>query len=138
MQANMKVTQSRQKSYADRRHHPLVFKVGDHVYLKISPMKGVNHFGVRGKLAPRYIGPFPITKWCGSMAYRLKVPEHLSVVHNVFHISQLKKYLRVPEQAIEIEGVELEPDLTYIEYPVRILDQKDQVTRKRTIKFYKV
>jgi hypothetical protein len=66
------------------------------------------------------------------MAYRLKLLEQLSVVHDVFHISQLKKCLRVPKQAIEIKGVELEPDLTYAEYPVRILDQKDRVTRKRT------
>ena len=93
MQANMKVTQSRQKSYADRRHRPLTFKVGDYVYLKVSPMKGVNHFGVRRKLAPCYISPFPITERCGSMAYRLNLPEQLSAVHDVFHISQLKKCL---------------------------------------------
>jgi hypothetical protein len=100
-------------------------------------MKGVNHFGVRGKLAPHYICPFPIMERCGSIAYHLKLPEQLAAVHNVFHISQLK-CLRVPKQAIAIEGVELEPDLTYAEYPVKILDQKDWVTRNRTIKFYKV
>jgi len=74
-----------------------VFKVGDHVYLKVSSMKGVNHFGVRGKLAPRYIGPFPITEQCGPVTYRLKLLEQLSAIHNVFHVSQLKKCLRVPE-----------------------------------------
>jgi hypothetical protein len=101
-------------------------------------MKGVNLFGVRGKLAPHYIGPFPIVQQCGTVAYRLKLPKQLSAVDSVFHVSQLKKCLRVLEQAIEIEGVELELDLTYAEYPVRILDQKDRVTRNRTIKFYKV
>jgi hypothetical protein len=93
----MKVAQSRQKSYADRRRRPLTFKVGDHVYLKVSPMKGVNCFGDRRKLAPRYIGPFPITERCGSVAYRLKLPEQLVAIHNVFHISQFKKCLQVPE-----------------------------------------
>jgi hypothetical protein len=83
------------------------------VYLEVSPMKGVNSFGVRGKLAPRYVAPFPILEQCRLVAYRLKLSEQLSVVHNAFHISQLKKCLRVPDQAIEMEGVELELDLTY-------------------------
>ena len=91
-------------------------------------MKGVNHFGVKGKLAPRYIGPFQILERCGKVAYCLKLLEHLSAVHDVFHVSQLKKCLRVPEQNVEVEGVELEPDLTYSEYPIRVLDQKDRVT----------
>ena len=101
-------------------------------------MKGVNHFGVKGKLAPRYIGPFQILERYGKVAYCLKLPEHLSAVHDVFHVSQLKKCLRVPEQNVEVEGVELEPDLTYSEYPIRVLDQKDRVTRMRTVKFYKI
>jgi hypothetical protein len=97
IQANMKAAQSRQKCYADKRRRPLVFKVGDHVYLKVSPRKGINRFGVRGKLAPRYIGPFQIIQQWGPVAYRLKLPDHLSAVHNVFHVSQLKKCLQVPE-----------------------------------------
>ena len=101
-------------------------------------MKGVNHFGVKGKLAPRYIGLFQILERCGKVAYRLKLPEHLSAVHDVFHVSQLKKCLRVPDQNVEVEGVELELDLTYSEYPIRVLDQKDRVTQRRTIKFYKI
>ena len=103
--------------------------------MKVSPMKGVSHFGVKGKLAPRYIGLFQILDRYGKVAYRLKLPEHLTAVHDVFHVSQLKKCLRVPEQNFEVEGVELEPDLTYSEYPIRVLDQKDRVTRRRTIKF---
>ena len=138
IQQNLKVAQSRQKSYADKRRRSLYFDSGDHVYLKVSPMKGVTRFGVKGKLAPRYIGPFPIIERCGQLAYRLQLLEHLSAVHNVFHVSQLKKCLRPPDKVADIEGVELEPDLTYAEYPIRVVDQKDRVTRSRTIKWYKV
>ena len=138
IQANMKAAQSRQKSYADKRRRPLAFKVGDYVYLKVSPMKGVYRFGVKGKLAPRYIGPFQILQKCGPVAYRLKLPEQLSAVHDVFHISQLKKCLQVPDQAIGFSEIELEPNLTYSEYPIQVLDRKDRVTRSRTIKFCKV
>jgi hypothetical protein len=138
IQNNLKVAQSRQKSYADKRRRPLKFAKGDHVYLKVSPMKGVNRFGVKGKLAPRYIGPFPIIDRCGQVAYRLKLPERLSGVHNVFHVSQLKKCLRVPDRVQDIEDVKLEPDLTYSEYPIRVLDQKARVTRMTTTKWYKV
>jgi hypothetical protein len=108
------------------------------VYLKVSPMKGVSRFGVKGKLAPWYIGPFPILERCGPVAYRLQLPKILSVVHNVFHVSQLKKCLRVPDQTIEVTNVTLKLDLTYLEHPIRVLDQKDRVTRKRTLKFYKI
>jgi hypothetical protein len=72
------------------------------------------------------------------MAYRLQLPETLSVVHNVFHVSQLKKYLRITDRTIDVVDVALEPDLTYLEHPIRILDQKDRITQKRTLKFYKV
>ena len=134
----MKEAQARQKNYADKRHRPLVFQANDYVYLKVSPMKGVNRFGVKGKLAPRYIGPFPILEHFGPVAYRLQLPESLSAIHNVFHVSQLKKYLRIPDRTIDVVDVTLEPDLTYSEHPIRVLDQKNKITRKRTLKFYKV
>jgi hypothetical protein len=118
IQKSLKAAQSQQKSYADKRRRPLMFKVRDYVYLKVSPRKGVTRFGVKGKLAPRYIGPFQIIEKCGNVAYRLKLSEHLSPIHNVFHVSQLKKCLQVPDQVIDVKGVELEPDLTYSEYPV--------------------
>jgi hypothetical protein len=101
-------------------------------------MKGVNRFGVKGKLAPRYIGSFPILEQCGPVAYILQLPESLSVVHNVFHVSQLKKCLQIPDRTIDVVDVTLELDLTYSEHPIRVLDQKDRITRKRTLKFYKV
>jgi hypothetical protein len=122
----------------DKRRRPLVFQANDYVYLKVSPMKGVNRFRVKGKLAPRYIGLFPILEQCGPVAYRLQLPDSLSVVHNVFHISQLKKCLWIPDRTIDVVDVTLEPDLTYSEHPIRVLDQKDRITRKRTLKFYKV
>jgi hypothetical protein len=96
-------------------------------------MKGVSRFRVKGKLAPQYIGPFLILERYGPVAYRLQLPETLSAVHNVFHVSQLKKCLRVPDRTIV-----LEPDLTYSEHPIRVLDQKDRITRRKTLKFYKI
>ncbi|WVZ51621.1 LOW QUALITY PROTEIN: hypothetical protein U9M48_002748, partial [Paspalum notatum var. saurae] len=135
---NLKRAQSRQKSYSDKRRRPLVFELDDHVYLRVSPMKGVHRFGVKGKLAPRYVGPFKITEQCGPVAYRLELPPHLAAVHDVFHVSQLKKCLRVPEEAVDTSQIEIEPDLTYEERPIKILDQKQRATRRKAINFYKV
>jgi hypothetical protein len=101
-------------------------------------MKGVSRFRVKGKLAPWYISPFPILEKYGPVAYRLQLTEALSAVHNVFHVSQLKKCLWVPDQTVEVTDVALEPDLTYSEHPVWILDQKDIINRRRTLKFYKI
>jgi hypothetical protein len=116
----------------------LHFQVEDYIYLKVSPIKGVSRFGVKGKLAPRYIGPFRILERYGSVAYRLPLPKTLFAVHNVFHMSQLKKCLWVPDRTIEVTDVALEPDLTYSEHPIRVLDQKDIITRRKTLKFYKI
>ncbi|WVZ48601.1 hypothetical protein U9M48_000022 [Paspalum notatum var. saurae] len=135
---NLKRAQSRQKCYSDKRRRPLVFEKDDHVYLRVSPMKGVHRFGVKGKLAPRYVGPFKITEQCGPVAYRLELPPHLAAVHDVFHVSQLKKCLRVPEEVIDTSQIQIQPDLTYQEQPIKILDQKQRSTRRRTINFYKV
>jgi hypothetical protein len=88
---NLKIAQSRQRSYADTRRRDLSFEVGDFVYLKVSPIRGVRRFGVKGKLAPRYIGPYQILTRRGEVAYQLSLPENLSAVHAVFHVSQFKK-----------------------------------------------
>jgi hypothetical protein len=87
IQDNLKAAKSRQETYASKRHRPLEFKVGDHVYLRVSPMKGGKMFGVKGKLGPRYIGPFPILEKCGTVAYKLDLPVFLAGVHDIFHVS---------------------------------------------------
>ena len=138
IQKYMKAAQCRQEMYANKRRRSLVFEEGDHVYLKVSPMKGVQRFGVRGKLAPRYIGPFKITQRCGKWAYRLELPPSLSAVHNVFHVSQLKKCLKPNVDMVKEEFQQLQPDLTYTVQPLKILDQKERITRQKSIKFYKI
>ena len=91
IQANLKAAQSRQKSYFDKRRDPLQFEVGNHVYLRVSPTRGVQRFGMKGKLAPRYVGPYEIIETCGPVAYRVRLPPQLSTIHDIFHVSQLKK-----------------------------------------------
>jgi hypothetical protein len=135
---NLRVAQSRQKSYADHRRRELSFDVGDFVYLKVSPMRGLSRFKVRGKLAPRFIGPFKILEKRGAIAYQLELPPQLSDVHDVFHVSQLKKCLRVPEEQIPMEDLDAKEDLSYQEYPLRILETSKRVTRNKKIKMCKV
>ena len=127
IQANLKAAQSRQKSYFDKRRKPLQFEVGDHFYLRVSPTKGVQRFGVKGKLAPHYVGPYEIIEVCGPVAYRVRLPPQLSAIHDIFHISQLKKCVRVPTEIIEQQEILVEPDLSYVEYPLKVLDQKERV-----------
>jgi hypothetical protein len=128
---NLHVTQSRQKSYADHRRRELSFDVGDFVYLKVSPMRGLRHFKVRGILAPRFIGPFKILEKRGPVAYQLELPPQLSDVHDVFHVSQLKKCLCVPEEQIPMEDLNAKEDLSYQEYPLRILETSRELRRIR-------
>ena len=134
----LRTAQSRQKSYADVRRRKLEFQVGDHVFLRVSPTKDVMRFGVRGKLSPRYIGPFEILSRVGEVAYSLALPPILSGVHNVFHISMLRKYVSDPSHVIAYEPIQLRKDLSYEEHPVRIVDRKDQILRRRTIPYVKV
>jgi hypothetical protein len=135
---NLKTAQSRQKSYADNRRRELMFEVGDFVYLKVSPMRGMKRFKVKGKLSPRYIGPFKILERKGEVAYQLELPDSLSDVHDVFHVSQLKKCLRVPEEQLPMEELNVNEDLTYSEYPVRILETARRITRSKIINMWKV
>jgi hypothetical protein len=100
----------------------LEFKDGNHVYLRVSPMKGVKRFGVKGKLAPCYTGPFPILEKCGIVAYKLDLPPSLAGVHDIFHMSQLKKCLKAPVDVVLPEVTLLEADLLYPEHPMKVLD----------------
>ena len=101
----MRTAQSRQKSYVDTRRN-LEFEVGDKVFLKVAPMKGVLRFGRKSKLSPRFIGPFEILERIGPVAYRLALPPSLSMVHNMFHVSVLRKYMANPTHVIEYEPLE--------------------------------
>lgn len=105
----VRTAQSRQKSYADKRRRPLEFEVGDLVMLKVSPMKGVRRFGKRGKLAPRFVRPFSITERIGAVSYRLALPESMPGVHDVFHVSMLRKHIRDEDQprVVDISDVQL-------------------------------
>jgi hypothetical protein len=119
---NLRFAQSRQKSYTDHRRRELSFEVGDFVYLKVSPMRGLRHFKVRDKLALRFIGPFKILEKRGEVAYQLELPPQLFDVHDVFHVSQLKKCLHMPKEQLPMEEWEAKEDLSYQEYPVKILE----------------
>jgi hypothetical protein len=139
----LKVAQSRQKSYADNKRRDVSYEIGDRVYLRVSPLRGVKRFGIKGKLAPRFIGPFKILSRKGEVAYEIELPEILSAVHNVFHVSQLKKchpeMSETPlKDTVPLEEVQLESDLTYEEKPIKILERAERNTRTKTIKFCKV
>jgi hypothetical protein len=138
IQDNLKAAKSCQETYANKRRRPLEFEVRNHVYLRVSPMKGVKRFGVKGKLAPRYIRPFPILEKCGTMAYKLDLPPSLAGVHDIFHVLQLKKCLKARVDVMLLEVTPLKADLSYPEHPIKVLDQKDRVTRRKTIKFFKI
>jgi hypothetical protein len=130
----MRIAQPRQKSYADKRRREIEFEVGDHVYLKVFPIHGIHRFRTRRKLALRYIGSYPILKRIGIVAYKIKLPEQLSDVHNVFHVCQLRKCLRVPEEQVVPDTLDLQDDMRYQEVPVRILDTMTQRTRMQAFK----
>ncbi|KAL5550293.1 hypothetical protein UlMin_000469 [Ulmus minor] len=134
----MKTAQSRQKSYADRRRKPLEFAIGDKVFLKVAPMKGVMRFGKRGKLSPRFVGPFEILERIGDLAYRVALPPAMSGIHNVFHVSILRKYTPDPSHVLSYDTLDLRQDLTFEELPVKILDREEKELRRKKILLVKV
>nr|ABB47439.2 retrotransposon protein, putative, Ty3-gypsy subclass [Oryza sativa Japonica Group] len=138
IQERLRVAQSRHKSYADNRRRDLSFEEGDYVYLRVTPLRGVHRFHTKGKLAPRFVGPYKIVSRRGEVAYQLELPQSLAGVYNVFHVSQLKKCLRVPTEEANIEQIEVQEDLTYVEKPIRILETNERRTRNRVIRFCKV
>ena len=129
--------QSRQKSYANVRCRPLEFKVGDHIFLKAMPKRGVIRFGKREKLSPRFIGPFEILERIGIVAYRLALPPSMLGVHEVFHVSILRKYTPDPAHMVDWGQIEVDTDGTF-EGPVCILDSRDQVLRRKTMRLVRV
>ena len=111
----LRVARERQKTYADKKRRPIEFQVGDLVMLKVSPWKGVIRFGKRGKLSPRFIGPFKVLKRIKDVAYQLELPPELEGIHNTFHVSYLRKCLSEESSVIPIEDVSLDPSKRMIE-----------------------
>ena len=130
--------QSRQKSYADVRRRPLEFKIGDHVFLKVMPKRGVVKFGKRGKLSLRFIGPFEILERVGIVTYRLALPPSMLGVHEVFHVSMLRKYTPDPAHVVDWGQIEVDTDGTFEEGPMCILDRRDQVLQRKTVRLVRV
>ncbi|GJX65260.1 putative reverse transcriptase domain-containing protein [Tanacetum coccineum] len=118
----LKVARDRQKSFADNKRKPLEFQVGDHVMFKVSPWKGVVRFGKKGKLAPRFVGPFEILERIGPVAYRLRLPEELSSVHDTFHVSNLKKCLAGANLHVPLDEIKVDKTLRFVEEPLEIMD----------------
>ena len=120
------------------RRRPLEFEVGDHVSLKVNPKKGVVRFGKRGKLSPRFIGPFEILERVGTVAYRLALPPSMIGVHEVFHVSMLREYTPDPAHVVDWEQIEVDTDGTFEEGPVCIVDSRDRVLRRKTVRLVRV
>ncbi len=139
----LKIAQSRQKSYADSKRNEVTYEIGDRAYLRVSPLRGVKCIGVKGKLVPRFVGLYRVLERMGEVAYKLELPEGLSGVHDVFHVSQLKKchaeMADIPlRDTVPLEAIQLGSDLTYKEKPVKILEFASRVTRSKVIQFCKV
>ena len=132
------MAQIRQKSYADVRRRPLEFEVGDHVFLKVLPKRGVVRFVKRGKLSPRFIGPFEILERVGTVAYRLALPPNMSGVHEVFHVSMLRRYTPDPVHVMDWGEIEVDTDGIFEEGLVCIMDSRDQVLRRKTVRLVRV
>ena len=138
IQERMKATQSRQKSYADKRRRPLEFEVGDHVFLRVTPTAGIERAIKSRKLTPRFVGPYQILRRIGAAAYEIALPPHLANLHNVFHVSLLRKYIADPSHVLELDDIQIREDLTINTGPVRILDSQVKKLRGEEIKTVKV
>ncbi|GKB10241.1 putative reverse transcriptase domain-containing protein [Tanacetum coccineum] len=134
----MQAARDRQKSYADLKRKPIEFQVGDKVIIKVSPWKGVVHFGKWGKLNPRYVGPFKVLEKVGSVAYKLELPQELSRVHNTFHVSNLKKCHADEPLAVPLDGLHFDDKLQFVEEPVEIIDCEVKRLKRSHIPIVKV
>ena len=138
IQQRLLTAQSRQKSYVDVRRQPLEFEVGDHVFLKVIPKRGVVRFGKRGKLSPRFIRPFKILERIGTIAYRLVLLPSMLGVHEVFQVSMLQKYTPDSAHVVDWGQIEVDTDGTFEEGPMCILDSRGQVLRCKTVRLVRV
>ena len=138
IQERLRTAQSRQKSYADQKARDISFMVGEKVLLKVSPMKGIMRFGKKGKLSPRFIGPFEVLRRVGEVAYELALPPSLSGVHLVFHVSMLRKYHADLSHVLDFSTVQLDKSLGYEEEPIAIVDKQVRQLRSKRIFAVKV
>ncbi|GKB22500.1 hypothetical protein Tco_0861901 [Tanacetum coccineum] len=127
-----------EKSYADLKRKPVKFQVGDRVMFKVSPWKGVVRFGKRGKLNPRYVGPFKVLEKVGAVSYKLELPQELSRVHNTFHVSNLKKCYADEPLAVSLDGLHIDDKLYFVEEPVEIIDREVKQLRRSLVLIVKV
>ncbi|GJX34779.1 putative reverse transcriptase domain-containing protein [Tanacetum coccineum] len=134
----IQAARDRQKSYADLKRKPMEFQVGDRVMLKVSPWKGVVRFGKRGKLNPRYVGPFKVLEKVGAVAYKLELPQDQSRVHNTFHVSNLKKCYADEPLAVPLDGLHIDDKLHFVEEPVEIMDREVKRLKRSRIPIVKV
>eukprot|EP00253_Pinus_taeda_P025190 PITA_25190 len=134
---NLRAAQDKQKVYAKKKRSYREFELGDHVYLRVKPRKSSLQWQGCAKLAPRYCGPFQVLEQIGPVAYKLALPSHIRV-HNVFHISILKRYVYNPQHIIKWENIQVEPEGEFLAEPLRILDQRETTLRKRFITQVKV
>ena len=138
IQKRLLTAHCRQKNYVDRRRRPLEFEVGDHVFLKVMPKRGVIRFGKQGKLALRYIGSFEVLERVGTIAYRLALPPSLLGVHKVFHVSMLRKYTQDPAHVVDWGEITVDTYGTFDDGPMRILDSRGKVLQLKTVRLVKV
>ncbi|GKB35596.1 hypothetical protein Tco_0880538 [Tanacetum coccineum] len=134
----MQASHNRQKNYVYLKRKPMKFQVRDKVMLKVSPWKGVIRFGKRGKLNPRYVGPFKVLEKVGEVAYKLELPEELSRVHNTFHVSNLKKCYADEPLAIPLDGLHFDDKLQFIEEPIEIVDREVKRLKQSRIPLVKI
>ncbi|GJZ93525.1 putative reverse transcriptase domain-containing protein [Tanacetum coccineum] len=138
IKVKLQAARDRQKSYADNRRKPLEFEVGDRMMLKVSPWNGVVHFRKKGNLAPRYVWPFEILERISFVAYRLRLPEELSGVHDTFHVSNLKKYLADASLHVSLNEIKVDKTLHFVEEPVEIMDREIKSLKRSKISIVKV
>ncbi|WMV25010.1 hypothetical protein MTR67_018395 [Solanum verrucosum] len=132
------VGEKRQKSFADLKRRDIEYQVGDKVFLKVSPWKKIMRFGQKGKVSPQFIGPYEILERVGPVAYKLALPTELDKIHNVFHISMLRRYRSDPSHVLPVESIEVNPDFTYNEEPIQIEAREVKQLRNKRIHLVKV
>ena len=134
----LKAASDRKKSYVDLKRRDIEYEVGDKVFLKVSPWKKILRFGQKGKLSPRFIGPYEILKRVGPMAYQLALPPKLAKLHDVFHVSMLRRYRSEESHILPVQEIQVQEDLSYDEEPKAILAQEVKQLRNKQVPLVKV